>query len=275
MIRIFRKLFNKILKKEVIPQPWLRGIIKRIYKGKGTRGKCLTERGITLTSKFGKLFERIIDNRVKEHVTITNGQAGGRKGRATVDHLLILKEVIKVSKAGNKPVYVTFLDVQKAYDKAWLDAILYVLNKHGLENRLWLIVKNLNENLSATIKTCHGPTREIKITDSIRQGGVLSVVEYSLLMDEINKEILKKNIGIKLPNTKEKIGCLLWVDDVVLLSNNRYDMQQLLSITNNISQRYHIQFGPDKSQTMIINEKPNKESTLPLKLGNMDLKKNR
>ena len=62
-----------------------------------------------------------------------------------------------------------YLDVTKAYDKAWLDALLYVLNKRGIETENWQITNYINTNLTATIKTKYGNTREIKIRDSIRQ----------------------------------------------------------------------------------------------------------
>ena len=88
-----------------------------------------------------------------------------------------------------------FLDVTKGYDKAWLDAIMYVMHKEGLNTPEWNIVKKLNENLKAKIHTKYGETRAINIKDSIRQVGVLSVAQYALLMDEINKEINKHNLG--------------------------------------------------------------------------------
>lgn len=81
------------------------------------------------------------------------------------------------------------MDVTKAYDKAWIDAIMYVLHKEGLNDNLWTVVRKLNQNLTAEIKTKHGTTRKIQIKDSIRQGGVLSVLEYAVMMDEINKEV--------------------------------------------------------------------------------------
>ena len=93
---------------------------------------------------------------------------------------MILKELIQIAKNDRKNTIITYLDVTKAYDKAWLDAILYVLHKQGINSRLWKIIKNLNTNLKTTIQTKNGPTREIKITDSIRQGGVLSVTLYAL-----------------------------------------------------------------------------------------------
>ena len=68
-------------------------------------------------------------------------------------------------------------DVTKAYDKAWLDAIMYVMNKEGITTNLWTMIRKLNQNLTARIRTKDGLTRPIKIRDSIRQGGVLSVAQ--------------------------------------------------------------------------------------------------
>ena len=67
---------------------------------------------------------------------------GSKKGRAPVDHLVLLKELQVKSKKEGKDLYLTFLDVEKAYDKAWNKAILYVLNKIGLKSKIWTIVKS-------------------------------------------------------------------------------------------------------------------------------------
>merc|ERR1711976_722845 len=117
----------------------------------------------------------------------------------------------------------------KAYDKAWNKAIMYVLDKEGLKGQIWKIVDKLNKNLTATIVTKYGNTREIKIKDSIRQGGVLSVIQYALLIDEINKENIRTN---QSPN---QINTLLWMDDIALITNNIADMEKLLKQTNEIA----------------------------------------
>ena len=50
-------------------------------------------------------------------------QGGGTKGKATADHLLILNTIIQNIKNKNKSqdLYIAFLYVTKAYDKAWLE----------------------------------------------------------------------------------------------------------------------------------------------------------
>ena len=140
------------------------------------------------------------------------------------------------------------MDVTKVYDKAWLNAILYALHKSGLKGKNWRIVKKINTNLTATIRTKHGPMKPITICDSIRQGGVLSVIEYSNLIDEIAKNI-KNNKGKILVGDTETTGCLLWMDDVALIHNNERVLQDLLDSTDEIAKRYHIKFGQEKSQT--------------------------
>ena len=74
---------------------------------------------------------------------------------------------------------------------------IYALHKNGVEGKnLDMVKKKLNSNLTARIKTKYGLTRLIKIRDSIRQGGVLSVTEYAYLIDEISKELKSKGLGI-------------------------------------------------------------------------------
>ena len=257
-----RKVLDKILQEQNIPQPWETGTITRLYKGKGTRGKCSNERGITVASNSGKLFERIINNRAKQITNISDAQAGGKEKRATTDHLMVLKEIINGQKEKKKPIYLAFLDVTKAYDKAWLTGIMYVLQKNGIKGPLWNIIRKLNTNLKATIKTKDGQTETINIKDSIRQGGVLSVLMYALLMDEIAKEIVKENKGCYIPGTQQKIGCLLWMDDVVLMSEDANQLQEMLDITHRTAKRYHIEFGKEKSMIMTTDKHSNTKFTL-------------
>ena len=78
-----------------------------------------------------------------------------------------------------------FLEVIKAYEKAWSEAIMYVIHKGGNEDRHLNMIKKLNVNITAILKTKRKETREIHIKYNVRQGGVLSVLEYGVLLDEI------------------------------------------------------------------------------------------
>ena len=251
---MLRRNLNQILQVDPIPQTWKNGRIITIFKGKGMKGKCSNERGISISSNVGKLFERIINERAKKHLNISDMQGGGKKGANTVDHILALKEA---SRKG-KNIYIAFLDVTKAYDKAWAEGIMFVMEKQGIKDKLWETIKHLNEDLEAYIETKHGNTRQIKLKDNIRQGGVLSVIMYATMMDEIAKEIQKRNLGIDM-GTDQKLGCLLWMDDVALISQNKEELQEMLNITEEIGTKYRIKFGEEKSKILKIGNKLQKE----------------
>ena len=132
---IYKGIINQSIATNKIPKNWKRGTIKRIYKGKGVKGKCSNERGITISSNFGKLFERIINRKMIDQIRITESQAGGRKKEATTDHIMRLKDTVCDIRTKYKNAFIAFLDITKAYDKAWLDAILYVFLKKKLTSK--------------------------------------------------------------------------------------------------------------------------------------------
>ena len=116
---------------------------------------------------MGKLFERIINNRIQTQITMTPNQVGGQKGKATVDYILRIWNIINKARKSKQTIQITFLDVTKAWNKA----IMYTLDKSGIKRDEWTIAKKLNENITARIRTSNGQTRRIQIKDSIRQGG--------------------------------------------------------------------------------------------------------
>jgi hypothetical protein len=91
----------------------------------------------------------IINTRAKKEANISDTQPGGIEHRSTVDHLLIVipKETIKTQKKQKKPIYIAYLDVTQAYDKAWLDGIMHAIHNNGLEGPLWNIIKKFNIDL--------------------------------------------------------------------------------------------------------------------------------
>ena len=195
---------------------------------------------------------------------MTEAQPGGQAGNPTADHITFLNNIINHSRGKKKQnLCISFLDVTKAYDKAWL------------KGKNWKIIKELNSNLTAKVRAKYGLTRQIQIMDSIRQGGVLSVIEYTNLMDEIAKELQEKSTRYQTIWSNTSMGCLLWMDDVVLFHHDKEEIQKMLSITHEITKRCHIKFGkePDthhgkhrsntKPQTRGRNNRPNHHLQVP------------
>ena len=68
------KLFNEVWGRGVAPRDWKSAIIVPIHK-KGSRLECTNYRGISLLSLVGKVFARVLNDRVKGLTEGSNGWA--------------------------------------------------------------------------------------------------------------------------------------------------------------------------------------------------------
>lgn len=162
------------------------------------------------------------------------------------------------------------MDVSKAYDKAWLEAIMCAADKRGVKGHLWDLVKELNTNLKAKVRTNKGITRTINLDGTMRQGGITTTGLYSAHIDDITPELEKIDAGININDDLDKVAAIEWVDDIVAAETDPDRMQDILNIIDDIANKYKIEFGEDKSKVMVIGG--NKEQRPKFHLGKINLK---
>ena len=111
---ILHTLFTKIWNEGDIPGDWKKGILIKLPK-KGDLGNCNNYRGITLLSIPGKVFNRIILNKLKDIVDPKprDNQAGFRKNRSCVDQITTLRLIVEQSLEWNSSFYINFIDYEK------------------------------------------------------------------------------------------------------------------------------------------------------------------
>ena len=88
-----------------------------IFK-KGNINDVENYRGITLLSTLGKLFTRIINNRLtfwSDTCNIT--QSGFHKSRSTVDNVFMLQSVMDSCLNTKMRLHVAFIDFKKAFEQ--------------------------------------------------------------------------------------------------------------------------------------------------------------
>ena len=78
-----------------MPDEWRRSVIIPLYKGKKDIKECGNYRGIKLMSHTMKLWERIIELRIRKEVTITEQQFGFMPGRSTTDAIFCLRMLLE------------------------------------------------------------------------------------------------------------------------------------------------------------------------------------
>ena len=114
---ILHNLFAKIWDEEKVLADWIAGPVIKLPK-KGDLRDCSNYRGIMPLSVPGKVLNRVILYRVKDAVDpqLRDQQAGFRRNRSCADQIASLIIIIEQSLEWNSPLYINFIDYEKAFD---------------------------------------------------------------------------------------------------------------------------------------------------------------
>ena len=138
----------------IVPVDWVIACMVPLYKGKGDMYECSNFRGISLLSVVGKVYCRVLINRIRDKTenVIAEVQGGFRRGRGCTDQIFIVRQICEKYLGKGKDVYFAFLDLEKAYDRVDRDAIWNVLRLYGIVGRLLRGVKSLYVGSKACVR---------------------------------------------------------------------------------------------------------------------------
>ena len=247
-------LFNAVFRSSHFPLSWQTGLIVPLHK-KGDTDDVNNYRGITLLSTLGKLFTRILNNRLtfwsSTYHIISDVQSGFCKGRSTLDNLFILQSIIDSSLGNNNKVYCATVDFKKAFDFINRDCLWYKLLKSGIRGNMYNIINSMYSNNFSTVKHqgCISEPFECRI--GVRQGESLSPFLFSIFLNDLEIFLQTGNFqGIDMEGTPLKL--LLYADDLFLLSSTREDLQLGLDLLYDYCTRWRLYVSTDKTTVVIF-----------------------
>ena len=110
-VEFLTNLFNRILDNEQMPAEWRQSTLVPIFKNKGDAQNCANYRGIKLMSHTMKIWERVIDARLRKDVVIREQQYGFMPGRSTTDAIFGLRILAEKYREGQKELHCVFIDL--------------------------------------------------------------------------------------------------------------------------------------------------------------------
>ena len=145
LIPVYVALFNLVLDTGIIPDPWLEGIIRPIYKRNGSPQNRENYRPITILSCFGKLFTAILNARLANVLIHNNiieeNQADFRSSYSTSDHILTyVYGLTEILKAKNKKIFCSFIDFSKAFDSVWRIGLRMKVLGNSINGKIFRVI---------------------------------------------------------------------------------------------------------------------------------------
>lgn len=251
----FKVLYNKIIKDTSIPEDWRESITVPLFK-KGNKSDPENYRGITLLNSSMKLFTRILGQEYINNIELSEEQQGFRKNHSTIDAIFIVRQIAEKALEYNKPSYLCFVDLTKAFDKVRLQDVVKELQLKNIHTNIIETIKQLNINNTTTIRTRTLATQQIKQNAGIRQGDSLSPQLFNLLMDRIITKVREAKCGYGMGNAQINIVC--YADDAVLLADNEDDLQKLVRIFAEEAGAVGMEISINKTKTMVIAREPHR-----------------
>ena len=153
-----------------------------------------------------------------------------------------------------KLVLVSWVDLQKAFDKVWMEGLLVKLLRNGIASNIFNWIKSYLYNRRARVSVDRIHNKKILLRHGVPQGGVLSPTLFLLFINDLVSELPK---GVK---------AALYADDLVIWCKEEYAttatyrMQLAADKLNSWTEKWCVAVNKDKSFHHLVHPVPKGKS---------------
>ena len=253
ILNLILKIMNKIKSTSEFPLQWGLGITSLLLKD-GNDEDPNNYRAITVTAALSKILAVLINERLEKWITEKDimriEQIGFKKEARPADHLFVLKSLIDSYHNAGKKIYACFVDFQKAFDCVWRIGLIYKLIKYGMSKDLVKLIQNMYERTSQSLKINQGVTKPFKTYRGVRQGCILSPRLFNLFINDLPDIFDKDCDPVKIG--KQKLNCLMYADDLILLSESPQGLQNCLDRLKEYTSEWDLNLNLKKNKIMVF-----------------------
>ena len=185
-------LFNKLLENGNFPKEWKTASVCPVYK-KGNKSEVGNYRPISLLCNMSKVLEKIVYKKLyeylMEHNLLIEHNSGFKKNDSTINQLLKLIHQIYTDLNEGKDTCLVFLDVSKAFDKVWIDGLLFKIKQLGIVGPLfnWLRSYVSGRHQKVVLNGCQSTI--CSLTAGVPQGSILGPLLFLIYVNDITKNM--------------------------------------------------------------------------------------
>ena len=244
---------NDLWSKHIFPAAWREAVVIPLPKPGKDRKNPAHYRTISLTSCFGKIFERMIGKRLswflEENNLISKYQSGFRKRHTTYDHIIRLETDIRKGFKYKKTTTAVFLDISRAYEMVHKPVLIFKLHKLGIRGHLaHYLVGFLTGERRFQIRFRSEYSDTFSLQNGLPQGSCISPILFNIMINDLF-DTVPSNISYSLFAD----DCSIWCTD----SDSEHSISRLQLALDNIdewSKKNGCIFSPSKSAVVIFSK---------------------
>ncbi|KAK3545833.1 hypothetical protein QTP70_015511, partial [Hemibagrus guttatus] len=243
-VEFLASLFNRVLESERMPEEWRRSVLVPIFKNKGDVQSCSNYRGIKLMSHTMKVWERVVEARLRKVVEICEQQYGFMPRKSTTDAIFALRILMEKYRDGQRELHCVFVDLEKAYDRLPREELWYCMRKSGVAEKYVRVVQDMYERSRTVVRCAVGQTEEFNVEVGLHQGSALSPFLFAIVMDQLSEEV-----------RQESPWTMMFADDIVICSESREQVEENLERWRFALERRGMKVSRSKTEYMCVNER--------------------
>ena len=293
IIKKLHQIFLQVWACEKVPTDWRDAIFVTIFKKKGDSTVCGNYRGISLLSVAGKIFAKLLLNRINDTVEkiLPEAQCGFRKSRSTADMIFAARQIQEKCLEKDKDLYMVFIDLTKAYDTVSRDLLWQLLKRYGIPDKIINILESFHSGMEGKVSRQGEILEPFKINNGLRQGCVLAPVLFNIFFTavfaaafqelgegipiryKLNDRIFdSRNLQSKTAVFKTFIRELLYADDCALIAHSQQELQDMLSRFSSAVSKFGLTISLKKTEVVFQRSSKSRNTPDPeIKIGDTTL----
>jgi len=254
LVVLLSLLFNMIILHGIVPLDFGKGIIVPLIKNlDGDKTSCDNYRGITLSPVLSKVFELVLMDDLQSYLQSDELQFGFKQNSSCAHAVFTLRSVVDHYCRTGSTVTICALDISKAFDRVDHYKLLSLLMDRKVPRYFIMTLLSWFQCCVSAVRWGGSLSSVFSVLAGVRQGGLLSPLLFSIYMDVLINRLRLAGLGCKM--FQRFYGCLLYADDIILLSHSLNAMRSMLKICEQFALDLDVKFNATKSVVMRIGER--------------------